>query len=206
MASSDYLHLKFSSFFLVRQGVSSSCSQKPAARPHHSKLRATRDSGKQIYTQAQTRDGPAPHEAAGPDLNPAACEREALPVENPAAGAAAAAAEGDPDVWTWAEEGGTCLVCLDAAADAVLVECGHGGLCAGAATHAPSPQPRLPFVHVPFSRSCTFPRVRAFSRAHKRARPRAGCTWRARGPGGSLGRWRVGDTQLEKLSVLRTKC
>ena len=25
----------------------------------------------------------------------------------------------------------TCLVCLDAAADAVLVECGHGGLCAG---------------------------------------------------------------------------
>ena len=26
---------------------------------------------------------------------------------------------------------GTCLVCLDAAADAVLLECGHSGLCAG---------------------------------------------------------------------------
>ena len=29
--------------------------------------------------------------------------------------------------------GGTCGLCLDAAADAVLVECGHGGLCAGPA-------------------------------------------------------------------------
>ena len=28
---------------------------------------------------------------------------------------------------------GTCGLCLDAAADAVLVECGHGGLCAGPA-------------------------------------------------------------------------
>ena len=37
----------------------------------------------------------------------------------------------------WPATGGTCLVCLDAAADAVLVECGHGGLCAGAATRAP---------------------------------------------------------------------
>ena len=25
-----------------------------------------------------------------------------------------------------------CFVCMDAAADAVLIECGHGGLCAGA--------------------------------------------------------------------------
>ena len=28
-------------------------------------------------------------------------------------------------------EGGTCFVCQDAAADAVLIECGHGGLCSG---------------------------------------------------------------------------
>ncbi len=25
-----------------------------------------------------------------------------------------------------------CFVCMDATADAVLIECGHGGLCAGA--------------------------------------------------------------------------
>ena len=28
---------------------------------------------------------------------------------------------------------GTCVLCMDAAADAVLLECGHGGLCAGLA-------------------------------------------------------------------------
>ncbi len=38
-----------------------------------------------------------------------------------------------------AEEGGrACFVCEDAAADAVLIECGHGGLCAG---EAPDPHP-----------------------------------------------------------------
>ena len=30
------------------------------------------------------------------------------------------------------QEGKACFVCLDADADAVLIECGHGGLCAGA--------------------------------------------------------------------------
>ena len=29
--------------------------------------------------------------------------------------------------------GQACFVCMDAAADAVLIECGHGGLCAGEA-------------------------------------------------------------------------
>ncbi len=30
------------------------------------------------------------------------------------------------------EKGGqACFVCMDAAADAVLIKCGHGGLCAG---------------------------------------------------------------------------
>ena len=42
-----------------------------------------------------------------------------------------AAADADVDAEGWG--GGTCFVCLDAAADAVLVQCGHGGLCAGAA-------------------------------------------------------------------------
>ena len=45
-----------------------------------------------------------------------------------------AAADADVDAEGWG--GGTCFVCLDAAADAVLVQCGHGGLCAGAAALA----------------------------------------------------------------------
>ena len=45
--------------------------------------------------------------------------------------AAAAAVRADSPGVVLAE--GTCGLCLDAAADAVLVECGHGGLCAGPA-------------------------------------------------------------------------
>ena len=37
----------------------------------------------------------------------------------------------------WPAAPGACLVCLDAAPDAVLVECGHGGLCAGASLRRP---------------------------------------------------------------------
>ncbi len=51
----------------------------------------------------------------------------AVPTEVPAA---ASAAEGEAAID--ANRGGqACFVCMDAAADAVLIECGHGGLCAG---------------------------------------------------------------------------
>ena len=39
-------------------------------------------------------------------------------------------------------EGGTCFVCQDAAADAVLIECGHGGMCSGDAMGRYSGQQR----------------------------------------------------------------
>ena len=42
--------------------------------------------------------------------------------------------DGGEDSDAWSATGGTCFVCLDAAADAVLVECGHGGMCAGDGT------------------------------------------------------------------------
>jgi hypothetical protein len=37
--------------------------------------------------------------------------------------------------------GQVCFVCMDAAADAVLIECGHGGLCAGQTQCSPPPSP-----------------------------------------------------------------
>ncbi len=54
--------------------------------------------------------------------------------------------------------GQACYVCLDAAADVVLIECGHGGLCAGNAsprtipTTSSWPLP-LPFRAPPSSRA-----------------------------------------------------
>lgn len=44
--------------------------------------------------------------------------------------AAAGAAEGEAAIDA-NRTGQACFVCMDAAADAVLIECGHGGLCAG---------------------------------------------------------------------------
>ncbi len=55
--------------------------------------------------------------------------------------ASTAAPERDAD----AEQGGrACFVCVDAAAEAVLIECGHGGLCAGESTRTEAHQHFLP--------------------------------------------------------------
>ncbi len=51
------------------------------------------------------------------------------------------------------EEGRACLVCWERPADAVLVDCGHGGLCAACAAglwHGPGGR-RCPLCRAPFA-------------------------------------------------------
>ena len=62
-------------------------------------------------------------------LCPQVCPSESS--TEPSAGTAAqepGSWPGGPGAWP---AGGACFVCQDAAADAVLIECGHGGLCSG---------------------------------------------------------------------------
>ena len=57
-------------------------------------------------------------------------QRDDAPASN---GLTAADAPAHKDGPVAVRAGETCVLCMDAAADAVLLECGHGGLCAGLA-------------------------------------------------------------------------
>ena len=63
---------------------------------------------------------------------------DARPAPEPAGLSLNDCAEDGVGEGVWPATGGTCLVCLDAAADAVLLECGHGGMCAGESAATPA--------------------------------------------------------------------
>jgi hypothetical protein len=94
------------------------------------------------------------HHAEDPAASAPSAGNPATPAPAPACLAAAACPSASESTtsraavrWTGAEadaEPPVCFVCMDAAADAVLIECGHGGLCAGALpTHSLKPACRI---------------------------------------------------------------
>ena len=108
-----------------------------AMRHHHDRVEWA--GGTQGTAPAAAADEAA---AAGVRIDPS--ESSALNVPVPerglCPGAAQSSSSAEPSVGVAAQDdgkggawpaGGACFVCQDAAADAVLIECGHGGLCSG---------------------------------------------------------------------------
>ena len=117
-----------------RGAVDSDAAFEDAVRRHHG--RRVEWAGATEAPAATTDDAVAAEGRTDPSsaLNVRVAQRSLCPQistssAEPSAGIAAQEPERGPGgAWP---AGGTCFVCQDAAADAVLIECGHGGMCSG---------------------------------------------------------------------------